>query len=106
MEITFFYVLLIAVFSALLTLVIGYSVYMRFLLPRLQAEIDKQFDEKLEQAVEVLSVEIKEAVRKGVLRAVSDIPSTDTLRETTQTLAKTGVEIMGASFDVMRGRKR
>ena len=99
-------IMLIAVCSAVVTWAMAYGVFITVLVPRIRQQIDVEFEEKLDEAVEILSEEIRKSVRQGVLQAVSDIPSTEVLRETTQNIAKTGFDIMGVGLDVMRGKRR
>ncbi|GAA5317583.1 MAG: hypothetical protein AseanaTS_27880 [Candidatus Pelagadaptatus aseana] len=99
-------ILFTAFASAAITLSITYFLIMRIWLPDLRRQIDVEFEEKLEIALDSLSKEVRESVRQGVLQAVTEIPTTDTLKGTTQTMAKTGVEIMGMGLDVMRGKRR
>jgi hypothetical protein len=99
-------IMLIAICSAVVTWVMAYSVFITVLVPRIRQQIDAEFEEKLDVAVEVLSEEIRKSVRLGVLEAVSDIPSAEVLRETTQNIAKTGFDIMGVGLDAMRGKRR
>jgi hypothetical protein len=106
MEISLIDVILIAISSAVVTLFVAYSVFTRVLLPQVREQVDKEFDEKLNIAVDLLSEEVRKSVKQGVLQAVAEIPSAEVLRETTQTIAKTGIDIMGVGLDVMRGRRR
>ena len=106
MGVTFLQIVLTANASALVTLTVSYWVVKRMWLPAMREEVDREFDEKLQVAVSTLSEEVRESVRQGVLQAVTEIPSAETLKGTTQTMAKAGVEIMGMGLDVMRGKKR
>jgi hypothetical protein len=106
MAATLLEIIFTAIASAAITLSITYYLIMRIWLPQLRRQIDQEFDEKLEVAIGALSTEVRDSVRQGVLQAITEIPTTDTLKGTTQTMAKTGAEIMGMGLDVMRGKRR
>ena len=99
-------IVLTALLSTTITLGVVYHLAKTRWLPAIRQQVDQEFEEKLQVAIAALSEEVRESVRTGVLQAVKEIPSADTLRGTTQTMAKTGVEIMGMGLDVMRGKKR
>ena len=48
---------------------------------------------------------IEERVKKGVKDGVASIPSREVLRETTRTMAKTGVDIVGDTLKPFLGRR-
>lgn len=105
-----------AVLSSLLTLGLAYLVFERHTKARLRREIEEQVEEAtarmrqvLEQEIDRAGEVIEERVRQGVLKAVTDLPSSEILRGTTQNVVRTGVDLMEAGLDTFLGgpaRKR
>ena len=106
MTLTFLDILLVALCSAGVTLVTAYTCLKTLLLPKIREEIDRDFENKLNHAIQVMKVEIHNSVKAGVLKAVAEIPTREVIRETTTNMAKTGMGFVGASIDAVLGKKK
>lgn len=83
-----------ALLSSLLTLGIAHLVFRKHLKDRLDAELGKA----IERFKEEVGPEMEARVKKGVMEGIKSIPSKELLRDTTRSIAKTGLDIMGDSF--------
>ena len=79
---------------------------------RLEAELEerveayrRRFQAVLDEEIERLGDLIEERVRKGVLDAVASLPSSEVVRETTQSVARTGLDLMEAGLGTLLGAK-
>ncbi len=70
---------------------------------------EKRYRERLEQALEEqlagLGDLIEDRVRRGVLRAVADLPPTAVLRETTTAVTRTGASLVEDGLNVLLGKR-
>ena len=83
-----------ALLSSIMTLTIAHLV--------MKGRIKKHYEAGLAKAIEQFKQEvgpdIEARVKKGVVDGVKSLPSREILRDTTRTIAKTGLDIMGDSF--------
>ncbi|MEE2732413.1 MAG: hypothetical protein VYA55_16455 [Pseudomonadota bacterium] len=83
-----------ALLSSLLTLGIAQYVF--------QKRFKKRYEAGLQAAIEQFKAEvgpeIEARVKKGVMEGIKSLPSREMLRDTTRTIAKTGLDIMGDSL--------
>ncbi len=101
-----------ALLSSVLTLALGFYYFDRRYKEQLTAELDqraeayrRRFQEILDQEAEKLGKNIETRVRQGVLDAVASLPSTEVIQETTQSVVKTGVDLMEAGLSTFLGTK-
>ena len=73
--------------------------------PRVMRELDEEFKERLEEASDVLSARIEEAVRRGVIEAVTRIGTREVIEGTTRNMAKTGADFVEEGIGRIFGRK-
>lgn len=90
-----------ALLSAAFTAVALVVVFRRVLLP----ELEQRMAARMDVAREEFAVSVERAVRKGVLDGVASIPSREVLQDTTRTIARTGMELMGDSLSSLLGRR-
>lgn len=83
-----------ALLSSLLTLGIANYIF--------QKRVKKRYEAGLKEAIEQFKAEvgpeIEARVKKGVMEGIKSLPSREMLRDTTRTIAKTGLDIMGDSL--------
>ena len=101
-----------AVLSSALTLGLAYCFFERHYKERLRKELDEQvdgyqrrFEEVLDHEIERIGGVIETRVRKGVLDAVASIPSSEVIQETTQSVVRTGVDLVEAGLSTFLGTK-
>ncbi len=101
-----------AVISSVLTLALAYWLFDRHYKARLMKEIDQRadahrerFQEVLDQEVDKVGKTIETRVRQGVLDAVASLPSTEVIQETTQSVVRTGVDLVEAGLSTFLGKK-
>lgn len=82
----FLFAALTAVLSSILTLALAWYAFRH----HLQERLDAALSERLQDLGEI----IEQRVRKGVLDAVADIPSTDVIKDTTRTMTRTGASLL------------
>lgn len=90
-----------ALLSSLLTLWLVYLFFDRYLLPRLERQLQQQLD----KAIADLGPTIEERVKRGILEGVAAIPSAEMLQSTTRAVTQTGVDLVGAGIDALLGRR-
>lgn len=80
-----------ALLSSLLTLGIAHFIF--------QSRLKHRYEEGITDAIERIKAEvgpeIEARVKQGVLDGFKSLPSKEMLRDTTRTIAKTGLDIMG-----------
>lgn len=91
-------ILATALASSLLTSALLYALFRWRLLPELEA--------RMAAAREDFSRSIERSVRKGLLDGVSALPSREVLQDTTRTIARTGMELVGDSLTAWLGGAR
>lgn len=94
-------IILTAVLSSLFTLGLGYYVMRRLL----QEHAQKNANKFIDQVKEEIGPVIEERVKQGVKDGVASIPSREVLRETTRTMAKTGVDIVGDTLKPLLNKR-
>lgn len=95
-------ILATALVSSLVTLWMIALFFNRVLLPRLE----RDFQEKIDLAIEEMGRTVEERVKRGVLDGVAAIPSTEMLQNTTRAAAQTGIDLVGAGIDALLGGRR
>lgn len=77
-------------------------VWRRVLLP----DLERRLDERLARANEEFAQTVERSVRKGFVDALSStLPSREVLQDTTITVARTGMEMIGESLTTLLGRR-
>ena len=99
--------------SSLLTLALGFYLFDRRYKPRLMAEMDRrvdayrrQFQELLDDEVERLGDTVESRVRQGVVDAVASLPSSEVVKGATQSVVKTGVDLVEAGLSGLLGSNK
>ncbi|AUM14235.1 hypothetical protein [Ketobacter alkanivorans] len=83
-----------ALLSSLLTLGIAHFIFQK----RLKHHYDAGVSEAIERFKAEVGPEIEARVKQGVLEGFKSLPSKEMLRDTTRTIAKTGLDLMGDSL--------
>jgi hypothetical protein len=93
-----------AALSSVFTLAAAYFLYQR----RIRQRIEQAVEEKLAEVEVRLGDLLESRVSQGVVKGVAAIPSKEMLRDTTRSVARTGVELVeeGLSTFLGRGRRR
>ncbi len=101
-----------AVAASFVTLAVAYQLFERRYKERLRHEVDQQVDLYRQQFQEILDRELvklgdllEERVRKGVVDAARSLSSPERLQETTQSVVKTGVDLVEAGLGRVLGTK-
>ncbi len=101
-----------AVLSSVLTLALAYYFFEHRYKQRLLKEIDQLADAQRQRFKEVLDEEVEKAgetietrVRQGVLDAVASLPTSEVIQETTQSVVRTGVDLVEAGLSTFLGKK-
>ena len=83
-----------AVLSSLLTLVVV-AVWGHFYFqPRLRNTLQRELDEQVEAAAQVISERVEEGVRRGLVEGVRNLPSREVLEGASRSLARSGAELV------------
>lgn len=97
--------------TLLLTAVLasGFTLLIAYLL--LRQQIRSRYENALTAAIERFKAEvgpeIEQRVKQGMLEGVKSLPSREMLRDTTRTIAKTGLDLVGDSLKMAtRSRNR
>ena len=105
-------VLLGALVSSILTVGLGLFVFDRYYKSRLRDEADERIEDYTQRLRQAIGEEVDSAgeviaqkVRTGVLDAVASIPSPEVLQETTQSVVRTGVDLVEAGLNTFLGTK-
>jgi len=85
-----------ALLSSVLTLSIALHYFRKYAKPR----FDKAVDEAIEKFKAEVGPEIEQRVKKGVLDGVKSLPSKEMLRDTTRSIARTGLDIVGDGLKI------
>lgn len=100
---TLFTVVATALLSSVFTLAIGYYILRR----QARDRYDIAIKEAIERFKAEVGPEIEQRVKQGMLEGVKSLPSREVIRETTRTIAKTGLDLMGDSLKMAtRSRTR
>lgn len=93
----------IALLSAVMTTGLLYFVFVWKVLPR----IEERVAARLEQSREDIVQAVERGVRRGLFEGVaSSLPSREALQDTTRTIARTGMEMMGDGLSAWLGSRR
>ncbi|MFZ5756259.1 MAG: hypothetical protein ACOY3X_05115 [Pseudomonadota bacterium] len=95
-------VLATAVITAIVTTVLLCAVFRWWMLPRLEARLAAQIEASRDDFARAL----ERSVRKGLADGVAMLPSREVLQDTTRTLARTGMELVGDSLGAWLGGRR
>lgn len=91
-----FSIIATAALSSLLTLSIALHYFRKHGKPRYEQAV-KDAIEKFKAEV---GPEIEQRVRQGVLEGIKSLPTREVLRDTTRTIAKTGLDIVGDGLKI------
>jgi hypothetical protein len=95
-------ILATALLSSAVTLWLVALYFRRYLLP----QVERDFQQVIDRAIEEMGRTIEERVKKGVLDGVASIPSAEMLQSTTRAAAQTGVDLVGAGINALLGGGR
>ncbi len=73
--------------------------------PRLRDSLQRELDEQVEKAAQVLSDRVEEGVRRGLVEGVRNLPSKELLEGASRNLARTSAEMVGERLGQIFGRK-
>ena len=90
--------ILIIVITAIITSLLTLALLRWYVETHLQPMLKQMLDDAIEKLQQQAAPEIEERVKRGILEGIKAIPSREILRDTTLTMAKTGLELMGDSF--------
>ncbi|EKF75299.1 hypothetical protein A11A3_04945 [Alcanivorax hongdengensis A-11-3] len=102
---TLFWVLMTAVLCAVITLLVVALWAHFYFQPRLRGSLQKELDAQVEQAATVLAERVEEAVRRGLVEGVRDLPSREVLQGASRNLARTSAELVGERLGQIFGRR-
>ncbi|HLR18014.1 MAG TPA: hypothetical protein VK099_09125 [Alcanivoracaceae bacterium] len=69
--------------------------------PSMMREVEQVISTEGQKAAELIAQRVEEAVKKGLVEGVKNLPSKDVLQGTTRALAKTSAEIVEGSISSM-----
>ena len=87
-----------ALLSGLLTLGIAHYIFQK----RVKSRYEQGVQDAIDKFKEEVGPEIEARVKRGVMEGFKSLPSREILRDTTRTIAKTGLDIMGDSFKMAK----
>jgi hypothetical protein len=93
---TLFTILATAVLSSLITLMIAIHYFRKHAKPR----YDKAVGDAIERFKAEVGPEIEQRVKQGILEGIKSLPTREMLRDTTRTIAKTGLDIVGDGLKI------
>lgn len=93
---TLFTILATAVLSSLITLMIAIHYFRKHAKPR----YDKAVGDAIARFKAEVGPEIEQRVKQGVLEGIKSLPTREVLRDTTRTIAKTGLDIVGDGLKI------
>ena len=67
--------------------------------------LQRELDEQVEKAAQVLSDRVEEGVRRGLVEGVRNLPSKELLEGASRNLARTSAEMVGERLGQIFGRK-
>ncbi|MED5389257.1 MAG: hypothetical protein VX793_10425 [Pseudomonadota bacterium] len=89
------WVIATAVLSSVMTLTVV-ALWGRFYFqPQLRDNMQKELDEQVEKAAQVLAERVEEGVRRGLVDGVRNLPSREVLEGASRSLARTSAEMVG-----------
>ena len=83
-----------AVMSSVFTLVVVAAWAHFYFQPRLRNTLQRELDEQVEAAAQVISERVEEGVRRGLVEGVRNLPSREVLEGASRSLARTGAELV------------
>ncbi len=89
------WVIATAVLSSAMTLAVVALWGHFYFQPRLRDSMQKELDEQVENAAQVLSSRVEEGVRRGLVDGVRNLPSREVLEGASRSLARTSAEMVG-----------
>lgn len=92
-----------ALLSALVTWGAAWLVFTRFIWPQLEKDLEAEINTKVQEIGDALEARVREGVRKGVLEGVSQIPSAEVLRGTTESMVRTGQSLVEKGVGTILG---
>ncbi len=96
-------VLATAILSSALTLAIA----IHYFRTRAKPHYDKAVSDAIERFKAEVGPAIEQRVKQGVLEGIKSLPTREVLRDTTRTIAKTGLDIVGDGLKIAtRSRPR
>lgn len=97
------WLLVAAAGSSLLTALLVYLILRWKVLP----ELERRVEQRIRASHDELAQAIERGVKRGLLDGVaSSLPSREVLQDTTRTIARTGMEMMGDSLNAWLGARR
>lgn len=91
-----------SVLSAALTALLVALAFQRLVVPRLEERLRARLEAEREEFAQAVA----RSVRKGLLEGVSALPSREVLQDTTRTIARTGMELVGDGLNTLLGGRR
>lgn len=91
-----------AALSSALTLGVAYWLFRRRWLPRLEDELRAR-EAALDVKLAAFGERLEGHVKKGIVDGVTAIPSSEVLRESGRSLARTGAEVVTAGLETLLG---
>ena len=73
--------------------------------PRLRDSLQRELDEQVEKAAQVLSDRVEDGVRRGLAEGVRNLPSKELLEGASRNLARSSAEMVGERLGNIFGRK-
>ena len=101
-------IVLTSLLSSVATAALLYVLFLKKMLPAIEARLSARLASSREEFVQA----VERSVRRGLLDGVAaSLPSREVLQDTTRTIARTGMEMMGDSLSAWlgggrRGRRR
>jgi len=89
-------ILATAVLSSIITLMIAIHYFRRYAKPR----YEKSLTDAIERFKAEVGPEIEARVKQGVVDGIKSLPTREVLRDTTRTIAKTGLDIVGNGLKI------
>ena len=86
--------------TALLSSVLTLSIALHYFRKHAKPRYEKAVDDGIEKFKAEVGPEIEQRVRKGVLDGIKSLPSREVLRDTTRTIARTGLDIVGDGLKI------
>lgn len=101
-----FAIVVSAALSSLFTLIVV-AVWGHFYFqPRLRDTLQRELDEQVESAAQVISERVEEGVRRGLVDGVRNLPSREVLEGASRSLARSGAELVSERLGQIFGGPR
>lgn len=92
--------LLTIVATALLSSVVTLMIAIHYFRKHAQPRYEKAVTDAIERFKAEVGPEIEQRVKQGVLEGIKSLPTREVLRDTTRTIAKTGLDIVGDGLKI------